>query len=91
MVRLTDRPDMTLDVNRGRKTTTQQQQQGFWNACGLKHCFARKRNGDMFVFLSYSGTYNIDLTEIIRINKPHRLNMFSMIFFNEFHFLAFLE
>ena len=24
--RLTDRPDMTLDVNRGRKTTTQQQQ-----------------------------------------------------------------
>ena len=27
MVRLTDRPDMTLDVYRGRKTTTQQQQQ----------------------------------------------------------------
>ena len=26
MVRLTDRPAMTLDVNRGRKTTTQQQQ-----------------------------------------------------------------
>ena len=25
MVRLTDRPDMTLDVYRGRKTTTQQQ------------------------------------------------------------------
>ena len=25
--RLTDRPDMTLDVYRGRKTTTQQQQQ----------------------------------------------------------------
>ena len=25
MVRLTDRPDMTLAVNRGRKTTTQQQ------------------------------------------------------------------
>ena len=25
MVRLTDRPDMTLDVCRGRKTTTQQQ------------------------------------------------------------------
>ena len=24
---LTDRPDMTLDVNRGRKTTTMQQQQ----------------------------------------------------------------
>ena len=26
VVRLTDRPDMTLDVYRGRKTTTQQQQ-----------------------------------------------------------------
>ena len=26
-VRLTDRPDMTLDVYRGRKTTVQQQQQ----------------------------------------------------------------
>ena len=27
MVRLTDRPDMTLDVYRGRKTTNPQQQQ----------------------------------------------------------------
>ena len=27
LVRLTDRPDMTLDVYRGRKTTMQQQQQ----------------------------------------------------------------
>ena len=27
VVRLTDRPDMALDVYRGRKTTTQQQQQ----------------------------------------------------------------
>ena len=27
MVRLTDRPDMTLDAYRGRKTTMQQQQQ----------------------------------------------------------------
>ena len=27
MVRLTDRPDMTLDVYRGRRTTMQQQQQ----------------------------------------------------------------
>ena len=29
VVRLTDRPDMTLDVYRGRKTTMQQQQQQF--------------------------------------------------------------
>ena len=28
VVRLTDRPDMTLDVDRGRKTTIQQQIQG---------------------------------------------------------------
>ena len=27
VVRLTDRPDMTLDVYRGRKTTNHQQQQ----------------------------------------------------------------
>ena len=27
VVRLTDRPDMTIDVYRGRKTTIQQQQQ----------------------------------------------------------------
>ena len=30
VVRLTDRPDMTLDVYRGRKTTTQQQQTNDW-------------------------------------------------------------
>ena len=29
VVRLTDRPDMTLDVYRGRKTTMQQQQQKY--------------------------------------------------------------
>ena len=34
MVRLTDRPDMTLDVYRGRKTTMQQQQQIFQ---GIRH------------------------------------------------------
>ena len=35
VVRLTDRPDMTLDVYRGRKTTTQQQpfdfEGGIWD------------------------------------------------------------
>ena len=30
VVRLIDRPDMTLDVYRGRKTTMQQQQQLYW-------------------------------------------------------------
>ena len=38
MVRLTDRPDMTLDVYRGSKTTTQQQFHGFPGENGLtKH------------------------------------------------------
>ena len=32
VVRLTDRPDMTLDVYRGRKTTMQQQQQQLYRA-----------------------------------------------------------
>ena len=44
VVRLTDRPDMTLDVYRGRRTTMQQQQQfilslvilSFFGLCGLK-------------------------------------------------------
>ena len=33
VVRLTDRPDMTLDVYRGRKTTIQQQQQRIELSC----------------------------------------------------------
>ena len=32
VARLTDRPDMTLDVYRGRKTTKQQQQPSFYYA-----------------------------------------------------------
>ena len=31
VVRLTDHPDMTLDVNRGRKTTMQQKKSGIKN------------------------------------------------------------
>ena len=33
VVRLTDRPDMTLDVYRGHKTTIQQQQRRLQNVC----------------------------------------------------------
>ena len=44
VVRLTDRPDMTLDVYRGRKTTMQQQQQQWSQEVGRvggsKNCFA---------------------------------------------------
>ena len=35
MVRLTERPDITLDVYRGRKTTIQQQQQLSENGSGF--------------------------------------------------------
>ena len=35
VVRLTDRPDMTLDVYRGRKTTMQQQQQLWEHVCSF--------------------------------------------------------
>ena len=35
VVRSTDRPDMTLDVYRGRKTTMQQQQQ--WSGGQVQH------------------------------------------------------
>ena len=40
MVRLSDRPDMTLDVYRGRKTTKQQQQ--IFTAAGVVPCGGRK-------------------------------------------------
>ena len=35
VVRLTDRPEMTLDVYRGRKTTNQQQQQLLKTTLGM--------------------------------------------------------
>ena len=43
VVRLTDRPDMTLDVYRGRKTTMQQQQQQIFveNSTGFEKNNAR--------------------------------------------------
>ena len=37
VVRLTDQPDMTLDVFHGRKTTTQQQQQPKFSFLALEH------------------------------------------------------
>ena len=49
VVRLTDRPDMTLDVYRGRKTTMQQQQNNLKEISGRKldlqvgYCWHPKR------------------------------------------------
>ena len=45
VVRLTDRPNMTLDVYHGRKTTKQQQQQPFFDKL-----YAEK---DLLVFRTY--------------------------------------
>ena len=46
MVRLTDRPDMTLDVYRGRKTTMRQQQQQLKKNYGFRlNCFSPLATG----------------------------------------------
>ena len=50
VVRLTDRPDMTLDVYRGRKTTTQQQQQqSYWRVI---RCLKRTSVDVLFKLIS---------------------------------------
>ena len=43
VVKLTDRPDMTLDVYRGRKTTIQQSSQSWgWHSCSYINCQYKK-------------------------------------------------
>ena len=49
VVRLTDRPDMTLDVYRGRKTTMQQMQHD------SSHCYAKLNTVDSR-YLDVEGT-----------------------------------
>ena len=51
--------------------------------------FARKLNGDFFLFWHFSVRYNISFIKIIRIGMPHRLNVFFLAFFMKFCFLAF--
>ena len=58
VVRLTDRPDMTLDVYRGRKTTMQQ------NARICGDLFNRKR-GSIAHRLLLTLTHRPDMTEIL--------------------------
>ena len=56
VVRLTDRPDMTLDVYRGRKTTIQQQQQSLYSFLrGVKKVHTMK----FYDFLHKCGTKSI--------------------------------
>ena len=47
VVRLTDRPDMTIDVYRGRETTTQQQQ----NHLVLRFFFFQNQNYAALILL----------------------------------------
>ena len=60
VVRLTDRPDMTLDVYRGRKTTIQQQQSNSTSteqpatlSFSMKHCYTRTYQVFFFFFFSF--------------------------------------
>ena len=55
----------------------------------MQHCFARKRNDEVFVFLPYFLPYSLKFTEIICISMSHWLNVFFTIFFMKFNFLAF--
>ena len=61
MVRLTDRPDMTLDVYGGRKTTTQQQQQQLvlTKPSDIDKCKSKNE-------ASVSDTLTLFLTEVLK-------------------------
>ena len=61
MVRLTGRPDMTLDVYRGRKTTKQQQQQ-------MKMC--------ILLFLSVSYILRVTALSLLRYLQPITVKMY---------------
>ena len=72
MVRLTDRPDMTLDVYRGRKTTMQQQQQKLFHP---KFMISAMTDFYMvnFPFLDgdvpRSTSYNVYISQLIRFAR----------------------
>ena len=51
--------------------------------------FARKLNGDFFLFWHFSVRYYVSFIKIIRISMPHRLNVIFLAFFMKFYFLAF--
>ena len=61
VVRLTDRPDMSIDVYRGRKTTLQQQQQHYYSLpypmsadnSIVPLCHSTKIYGDLIVSIRF--------------------------------------
>ena len=70
VVRLTDRPDMTLDVYRGRKTTMQQQQQPYF--FGYKTEFYSFQNSPKNLDASYKT--DLDIWDCLgRVKLTYRL------------------
>ena len=63
VVRLTDRPDMTLDVYRGRKTTIQQQHYDLICLLGSRCCCFSSRN-DGFQKAPILNKVNVYFTDI---------------------------
>ena len=63
VVRLTDRPDMTLDVYRGRKTTMQQQQATTELGQYLDVFFenSRAKNHHQIIIKTYLSTFIIEM------------------------------
>ena len=75
VVRLTDRPDMTLDVYRGRKTTIQQQQQPSDVALNMRLTlvFRNRSVGNLEILqmgqiISHCNYYNILIMELFGLN-----------------------
>ena len=66
VVRLTDRPDMTLDVYRGRKTTIQQQQQ-------IAHR-TRYASTDNLILISGTKKQSLGTNEDAVLRQPILLN-----------------
>ena len=81
VVRLTDRPDMTLDVYRGRKTTMQQQQKLMYHISkarcpdrSMYHMRALFRQKGVFIFLffvirGFLFTYSCSLSVICSVSE----------------------
>ena len=69
VVRLTHRPDMTLDVYRGRKTTMQQQQQ---HRCSdISHVVIKRTIYTLFAHTFFSATFSRIKTALFMYTRIH--------------------
>ena len=80
VVRVTDRPDMTLDVNRGRKTTIQQKQRHLKNIrlMTISKLFWEE-NHVLYRQLNEYGTVN-QQKRMIQINLHDQTQLVTMFF-----------